>query len=294
MYLNSLNNKQITDNKIVSKSSYTKPIYKCDEVEFSDTGMQFLKQRSSVSEAEKIRNRERIDFADGTVTFDTQNRIFYLPDGSKISATDVATTVDSNKVFTLKAEDNQLILRYGAYYNFTDKNGNTNMYTSSKVLGSHSISDYCINNEIENSPQPPEAIRPANILGELMEYKSPVGAYLYHSHEEVKDLLEQLGFKPGKIEIGIEGSFKSTYFFNHDGELFAEYESEARIRSINSRNNYECGIPSGSIWKIDGKEYAMDENGNFHIPSGIMCVPGEMELVDRNGNPVIIKNPKVG
>lgn len=291
MYLNTLNNRQNTnDNKKLDKAGYTKPIFKRDAAEFSDLGMQLVKQKSTVSEAEKIKNRERIDFADGTVTFDHQTRIFRLPDGSEISAIDVATSVDHSKVTNLKVDDNKLILKQGAYYNFTDKRGYTSMYSSSKVFGSNSFVDNCLNSEIQ---LPTETMRTEHILGALMEYKSPVGAYLYHSHEDVKDLLEHLGFKPGKIEIGIEGSFKSTYFFTHDGELFAEYESEARIRSINSKNHFNCGVPSGSIWRIDGKEYSMDEKGYFQIPSGIMCVPGEMELVDSKGNPVKIKNSQV-
>ncbi len=291
MYLNSLDNKHIKKSNMLSDKSYcSKTSFKQDEIEFSNTGMQLIKHKSSTSEAEKIRNRERIDFADGTVTFDVQTRIFCLPDGSQISADDVAATVDYDKVYNLKVSDNKLILKQDAYYSYTDKNSNISMFSSSKVLSSHSIATFCLNNEMENPSRPLEAINSADILGALMEYKSPGGAYIFHSHKEVKNLLEHLGFKPGKIEIGIEGSFKSTYFFTHDGELYAEYESEARIRAINSTNHLERGVPAGSIWRIDGNEYPMDENGYFHIPSGIMCVPGEMEIVDSQGNPVTIKN----
>lgn len=290
-YLISLSNQKISYiNNDENKAMKAKSIYKRDILEVTNEGKQLLKHKSTVSREEKIKNRERIDFVDGVVTFDFQSRLFTLPDGSKISADDVATSVDYNKVSNFKVEDNKLILKQGQYYNFTDENGNANLYGSAKVLSSHSFVDYCLDDERRNQSQPMESFKPADILGSLMEYKTPMGAYLFYSHDEVNNLLEHLGFKPGKIQIGIEGSFKSTYFLTHDGELYGEYESEARINSINSRNHLEYSVPPDSIWRIDGKEYPMDEKGYFQIPSGIMCVPGEMELVDSNGNLVQIKS----
>lgn len=282
-YLNNLNTSISSVRNEGAKSSQANSVYKRDIADFSNEGMHLLK--NSVSEEEKINNREKIDFADGTVLYDPQNQIFTLPDGSTILAEHVATTIDYDNVSDLKVNDNKLILSQNKYYQFTDVNGDKKMYTSGKVLGAYSIVDSVLNNQSQTI----EESKSADILGSLIEYKSPLGAYLFHSKEDVKNLLEHLGFEPGRIEIGIEGSFKNTYYFTNSGELYAEYEAESMIAAINTRNHLEHGVPNDAVWIIDGKEYQMDEKGYYQIPSGIMCVPGEMKLVDNNGNEVRIR-----
>ncbi|WP_097003520.1 hypothetical protein [Lacrimispora amygdalina] len=86
-----------------------------------------------------------------------------------------------------------------------------------------------------------------------MANNDTVGVSLFYQNDWVMNTLKDYGFTPGKVSIHINGG--------------------------------------KSVWRIDGKEYPMNENGYFKIPLDVMCEPGSMEIVDAQGNPVVLHDP---
>lgn len=125
-----------------------------------------------------------------------------------------------------------------------------------------------------------------NLMGEgSSNGASVVGIYMFFLDERVNSLMNSLGFKPGKIEIDF-GKGSSVHFWDEKDGIYSGGQSESTISAVNSTNYIkQYKVPQGAVYRIDGKEYPMDEEGYFHIPSGIMCIPNSMNLVDKDGNP---------
>lgn len=243
---------------------------------------------SGVSEAQKIENRKKIDFADGLVCYTETNgeKYFTLPDGTNIPADQVSSKVDPSEVKKVTVTDNKLVLEKGQYYSITNQQGEDVLLSVGSSISLNSFAETQINKtEVQG-------FETFSIFSDLVQSKSPLGVYQSYSRKDVSDLLKSIGFEAGKIDLKINNSYETSYYFTHNGELYGESEIENRIQTINRENQFDYGVPAGSMYIIDGKKYELDENGYFNLPSGIMYCDEEAKLIDKNGNKISRKIPE--
>lgn len=265
------NNKSIESIKIINAN--------VDKIQISNEGMKHA------SEAEKIANRRKIDTAAGAVGYDCNSRIFLLPDGSRISADDVSTKIGEDEYIPVQVKDNKLSLEPGNYYRLTDKNGVTTTFACSQYgLDPHSFSQRMINGSDELTDDSDKV----ELLTFLANDGNVIGVNMFFEKDWAVNTLKDLGFTPGKASIHRKEGNSGDFFLGYDNRLHTVSGAQSRIQAINLTNYLELGVSSDSVWKIDGEEYSMNEQGYFNIPMDAMCIPGSMELIDRNGNPVVI------
>lgn len=253
-----------------------------DRIEISEHG------KKSISQAEKAANRRKIDMADGAVSFDHNSRVFTLPDGTRISADDVSSEIGEDEYVTIRANDNELTLEPGNYYRLVDKNGEITTFSCGKYgLSSSSFSQHILNGTSMVNKDSSKV----ELLASLADNANTVGVSLFYQNDWVINTLKDYGFTPGKVSIHINGGNCGDFYLGHNDRLYTIPETQSRIEAINLTNHLEYGAPKGSVWRIDGKEYPMDENGYFNIPLDVMCEPGSMKIVDAQGNPVILHDP---
>lgn len=250
-------------------------------------------RKSQLSEEEKLRNREKIDFTNAAISFDCIKKIFTMADGSKIALEDTATKPRKGTVKEFEVVNNNLIMKKGCYYNYTDRDGYTLMFSAGNSLYNDSTVDDCRigGRGMENKTKEwyhSKARKTADIITSMLELKVPYAAYMSYSHQEVAELLHDVGISAGKFTLGIDGGYSNNYYMTHNGEIYAEYEVESRREAINMTNYLELSAPPGTMYLIDGVKYKMDEKGYFHIPENTMVCPGEMQLIDENGKKVKI------
>lgn len=250
-----------------------------DKIQISKEGMKH------VSEAEKIANRRKIDTVAGAVEYDFNSRIFRLPDGSRISADDVSTEIGEDEYIPVQVKDNKLSLEPGNYYRLTDKNGVTTTFACSQYgLDPNSFSQKAINGSGDLTDDSDKV----ELLTFLANDGNVIGVNMFFEKDWAVNTLKDLGFTPGKASIHRGEGNSGDFFLGYDNRLHTVSGAQSRIQAINLTNYLELGVSSDSVWKIDGKEYSMNEQGYFNIPMDAMCIPGSMELIDRNGNPVVI------
>lgn len=269
-----------------SRNKYLKqgvaPNAKLDKIEISKEG------KKRVSQAEKIANRRKIDFADGAVGYDHNSRVFILPDGSRISADDVSTEIGDDEYKTIQADDNKLELEPGNYYRLVGKNGDITTFSCAK----HGMCPYSITKDmLEEVPISIKDHNKIDLLDCIADHGNTIAAASLNSREWAVNTLKDFGFTPGKISIHINGGNCGDCYFGRDNRLYSIAGTQSLIYGMNHMNYLEHGAPMGAVWRIEGKEYPMDEKGHFHIPMDAMCVPGSMEMVDADGNPVVLHNP---
>lgn len=268
-----------------------------DKISISEAGRARVPKTSTLTHEEKVANRRRIDFCEGGISFDNFNLSFALPDGTLIPMEDVATEIGEEEITPFEITDNKVDLKPDTYSKWVGPDGKEHILTITKstvCLSSCTqdiLSDPAFNSQIVSGQHPVDKDTRDSIT--LLDFLcdesdtgfSVVGIYMFYSDEKVHSLMNSLGFKPGKIETDI-GKGSNVYFWDKKDGIYCGSQSESTINAVNHINYIkEFNVPQGAVYRIDGNEYPMDEDGFFHIPSGIMCVPNSMSLVDKDGNP---------
>ena len=152
-------------------------------------------------------------------------------------------------------------------------------------LDAHSFSLDMINGSGNSSEYSPKV----DLLATLSDNGNLIGVNMFFEKDWVMDTLKNWGFTLGKASVSVKNGNSGEFFYGNDNRLHTVSGAQSRIQAINVTNYLELGVPRDSVWKIDGKDYFMNENGYYDIPMDAMCVPGSMDLLDRNGNPVVIR-----
>lgn len=96
------------------------------------------------------------------------------------------------------------------------------------------------------------------------------------NQKEVKDILNEVGIKPGIFTIKSTNSNNKFYMLD-SGKIYSNYEIEAERSFYNNTNFIKCfGYSENAICTIDGKDYNIGKDGTFSIPSEVVCVPEKM------------------
>lgn len=190
----------------------------------------------------------------------TENSVIY--GGVEISNKDLPI-FDLSDCKDVKAIDNYVYFEKGEYYKSTNKDGEFYVMACQPGLGQP-----C--SEFLKKGWCKDANDAGSFWGLLSQARS---VSYYYSNEEITSYLEKADVKPGFFTVDIAGK-SVEYYYSPDTPIMlltkAEYDSEYSLLTNESgTHNVFHVMPIGSIFKVDGKEYVMDENYSIDIPYGI-------------------------
>lgn len=170
--------------------------------------------------------------------------------------------VDYSRCCSIKANKNRIILNNMSYYGYQDRSGLKHVFS-------------CANNRLEQPYSDLISGRQNNKSYQICKFWNMLsrdGTYigLYYSQEEQKQLLNDAGITKGFFSVEI-GENKQEYFFSNGnaGVTVRQFEYDATYDMFVKRgtalfNKYEVG----SVFKIGGKEYVLNEQRKLDIPYG--------------------------
>lgn len=170
--------------------------------------------------------------------------------------------VDYGRCSVIKAENNKVIFNNRQYYGCQDKSGNKHVFA-------------CVNNRLEQPYSDLISGRQNDDSFQISKFwnmLSKDGTYLglYYSNERQKQMLNDAGITQGFFSVQI-GDNKQDYYYSNGnaGVAVRQFEYDATYNMLVKRgtalfNEYEIG----SVFKIGGKEYTLNEQRKLDIPYG--------------------------
>lgn len=89
--------------------------------------------------------------------------------------------------------------------------------------------------------------------------------------------LKRLGAPTGEfIKIS---KYEEEFMIDYDDLIFTKEDIKNLREGYNRRNCREFNHPPGTIYRIEGKDYVVDENWRLSIPEGVICTPARTEII---------------
>lgn len=175
----------------------------------------------------------------------------------------------SDMLETLKAQDNTLVVQSGTFYGIETTDGGTATKWGMnacgggiKISGSETIYASSHGIALEELGEWSSFFRFLTSNGDT----AGAGIYLRFSQDEVKSMLDTLGFEPGMCTINIDGE-ENTFYYSNNGKIYPKYHYDAIYKGLiyfDNSINYEVG----DEFNFNGNIYTMDENGHINVPYG--------------------------
>lgn len=171
-------------------------------------------------------------------------------------------TISADKCEEIKAVNNTIDFSNGRYYKYTEKDGRVHTFTCTNNHLDQPYSDLISGRQSDASYQ----------IAKFWNMLSRDGTYLslYYSKEKQEQILNDAGITKGFFTVKV-GDHKQEYYYSHGnaGVAVRKFEYDATYDMLAKRgtalfNEYEVG----SIFKIGGKEYALNEQRKLDIPYG--------------------------
>ena len=171
-------------------------------------------------------------------------------------------TVDEAWCSTIQAKDNVVHFDNEKYYKYTDKDGCLHTFSCDHDRLTQPYSDLISGRQNSKSYE----------ITKFWNMLSQDGTYLgsYFTGDEQKQFLNDAGIKEGFFSVEA-GSRKQEYFYSNGnaGVAVRKFEYDAVYDMYTNRgsalfNKYEVG----SVFKIGGKKYALNEDRKLDIPYG--------------------------
>jgi len=183
------------------------------------------------------------------------------------------TELSGHEIKPLTAIDNTLDFETGSYYKLNTKSGITTILKGDNAGDIYMpFSELGLGAEFSLAPSDYKEI---DKVEKFFTYlSSDITAYCVrtnYSNSETKDLLASVGIKPGWFEIK-NGTKSNKFYMLHDGTIYPKYQVDAQRDYFNVKNFFKDGYTKDSVFKIDGKEYKLDDAGHLNIPEGTGCV----------------------
>lgn len=234
---------------------------KLDSAEFSSESMDLLKSQK-VSNSD---NTALLDFATGEVQYDYNTQMYTLFDGTTFPSSSVHL-VDKDTCSALTAVNNNLLFNSNTYYNYSEVNGDNWLMAVNKDCVYHAPSDS--GSGTYTTEQIAAAVTTSNFFSSLLISDYPIGLSLYYTHDEILDVMDNVGIKPGKFTIGIDDKVR-TYYLCKDGTILSDEQVSNYRSAINQDNMFERGYTKDDVWLVDGVEIRPDEQGHLNIPDNL-------------------------
>lgn len=170
--------------------------------------------------------------------------------------------VSADRCEEIKAVNNTVDFSNGRYYKYTEKDGRVHTFTCTNDHVDQPYSDLVSGRQSDDSYQ----------VAKFWNMLSRDGTYLslYYSKEKQEQFLNDAGITKGFFTVKT-GDHKQEYYYSHGnaGVAVRKFEYDATYDMFAKRgtalfNKYEVG----SIFKVGGKEYALNEQRKLDIPYG--------------------------
>ena len=170
--------------------------------------------------------------------------------------------VSADRCEEIKAVNNTVDFSNSRYYKYTEKDGRVHTFTCTNDHVDQPYSDLVSGRQSDDSYQ----------VAKFWNMLSRDGTYLslYYSKEKQVQFLNDAGITKGFFTVKT-GDHKQEYYYSHGnaGVAVRKFEYDATYDMLAKRgtalfNEYEVG----SIFKIGGKEYALNEQRKLDIPYG--------------------------
>ena len=170
--------------------------------------------------------------------------------------------IDYSRCYQIKADNNKIVFANRQYYGYQDKAGSSHVFA-------------CVNNRLEQPYSDLISGRQNNTSYQISKFWNMLsrdGTYLslYYSQDEQKQMLNDAGITRGFFSVQI-GDKKQDYYYSNGnaGVAVRQFEYDATYDMFVKRgtalfNKYEIG----SIFKVGGKEYVLNEQRKLDIPYG--------------------------
>jgi hypothetical protein len=191
------------------------------------------------------------------------------------------TEINGKNIGPLIANNNMLNLNKGSYYKLKINSGTTAIFTVSDNGNIHMpFSELGLDSNLTLAQSDyGEISKTSRLLSSLAQDGSAflvrTGGY---SNTEIKDILNNVGIKPGWFQINSDGKSNKFYMLDN-GLIYPEYQVEAERRGFNERNWFKDGYTRNSAFIVEGKEYKLDENGHLNIPEGVGSLMDNTKII---------------
>jgi hypothetical protein len=233
----------------------------------------------SLTDHERYRGTDAKFWPTGTVTLTMSNNTVLTP---KIR--NLLNEKNNNNIPILKFENGLLNISSGASYRVpTRYNGlqaysfHADGYSNWKAaydLPEQDFSSFVSQAEFED-------IYTTNRF--LMAFKSKTfddfltKITLYNPNTSPAAELKRLGAPTGEyIKIS---KYDEEFMIDNNDSIFTKEDIETLRDCYNRRDCREFNHPPGTIYKIEGKNYVVDENWRLTIPEGVICTPSRTEII---------------
>ncbi len=100
---------------------------------------------------------------------------------------------------------------------------------------------------------------------------------LYNPSTNPAEELKRLGAPVGEfIKIS---KYEEEFMIDYNDSIFTKEDINTLRDGYNQQDYHELNHPPGTIYRIEGKDYVVDENWRLHIPEGVVCTPSRVEII---------------
>lgn len=174
-------------------------------------------------------------------------------------------SVNASKLETVKAADNVLDFGKNNYFKYVTSDGTEHSLFS----GTNSIGTL-MSESVKQVPISKETEKYASFWRYMMS-EDPVYLGISFSDEEIKNYLSEAGLEPGFITIKMGNQVATQYY--SQGKIQGIIQSKERYdvdyNGLTSPSGYLKNFASGSVVKVGGVEYIIDESCSIDIPYGV-------------------------
>ncbi len=193
-----------------------------------------------------------------TNTNETEDSFLY--GGIKYFKSDIPS-IDLDRCLDIKAENNKIVFQTGAYYKFTDQQGNTHALSCAYNGVSQPYSELVTGNQNDISYE----------MGKFWSMLSSDGTYmgLYYSHDTQRQFLNNAGITNGFFSVQA-GAKQKEYFYSNGvaGVAVPKSRYDTTYNMFMHDKSVLEEFEVGSVFLIGGKEYTLNAERQLDIPYG--------------------------
>jgi len=262
--LNQLNSKRSLISKLFQNASVSGSKKKNTAAAIYEKGMTvdagtYTKGELSYSKCSAEEVLEKInEIADDGYCYHIEGDTFYLgKTNMSCSVKELETAFGKAKELT-KAVDNHIVFENNSYYKFTDDSGKEHTVVS--LGGALTPRSETYNAETADYVN----------FWNWVSSKNPTFMSLDYSPEEVRSRLAEAGVEPGFFTISVGGE-ETTQFLSkgkYSAAIYSKAQYDDRYYNAFVSGNITRKYYPGTVIKVDGKDYTVDENGKIDVPYG--------------------------
>ncbi len=221
------------------------------------------------------KNTLEIDIVKGYIPWDIVDKInngawyskkdnVYMLDGLYFKKESIPP-ISQRNLQEVKAEDNVISFGEHNYFKYVSKDGKEHyMHTGKTGFG------IVFTEDLRGTLYNHQAARYIRFWNATMTVTGPDLPGRDFEYDEVEGYLKEAGIKPGFFTVNMKESSRTLYYSqNRKTRMVIRKEDyDEQYANLTVKNHLLRDYKPGSIFKINGKEYALSENHTLDIPYG--------------------------